>query len=71
VIIRDLIQELNKYPGDAKVLVTWESIFRHIDGEHIFRAPNGIVVIDADDNCSKNNILSGELVPNDGEWEEE
>jgi hypothetical protein len=64
--VSQLRELLDNYPDSAQVLVTWEGIFRRVNSKHVYRAPNGTVVIDADDNHYKNRILSGELVPKDG-----
>ena len=58
------IQEvLEGYPQTAILMVTWEGIFREISKGNIYQSPNGVVVIDADDNLYKPKILSGEKVP--------
>ncbi|MBU0598950.1 hypothetical protein KKF61_08270 [Patescibacteria group bacterium] len=61
--VKELKLLLNNYSESASVLGTWEGIFSEIDEDNLYIAPNGIVVIDLDDNAYKDVILSGKLVP--------
>ncbi len=65
--IADLIVELDKYPKEAKVKITWEGIFQDVRPSDIFRAPTGEVIINAEENISKKHtkseIMSGKLKP--------
>jgi len=61
--IGELREELAKYPKTAKVMITWEGIFHLIRKSNIYRAPNGVVVMDADENFYKREILDGQKRP--------
>jgi len=61
--IEELKGILNLYDSNAQVMVTWESIFCEIDVDSIYKAPNGVIVIDADGNFYKERIVSGDLIP--------
>lgn len=61
--IRELIDALSAYPPDEKVVATWESIFREVS---VYRAANGVVILDADDDGYKAGIMAGDksyLIP--------
>lgn len=60
--VGELIEELSKHPLDAVVMATWESIFREVS---IYRALDGTVVLDADDDRYRDDIETGKLVPQD------
>ena len=46
--VEELIAELQKHPGDARVSGTWEGIFAEI---HVYAGADGTVLLDVD-GCS-------------------
>ena len=58
--IKEFRNYLKKFDLDAKVMITWEGIFRDVKKDNIYKAPNGTIIIDADDNLYKKDILSGD-----------
>ena len=58
--IQELINELSKYDPNEEVIATWEGIIREVD---IYRAKDGTVMIDADENNYKDRFVSGEWNP--------
>lgn len=55
---RALIAALSKHRPDAEVLVTWESTFHQVDEDQIYVSADGDVVIDADGNAYKEQIMT-------------
>jgi len=61
--VKELIEFLNAFDEDVRVLITWEGIFVDIHPEDIYRSKGGSIILDAD-NCNyKDDIVSGRLVP--------
>jgi hypothetical protein len=58
--VRDLLIELGKFPLDAKVRCTWESICPAIDD--IYITPGGTVLVDSSGGY-RPQFESGKLVP--------
>jgi hypothetical protein len=58
VTVRELIEALSKHRPDAKVLVTWETTFHTIDEDQIYVSADRDVVIDADANAYKEQIMA-------------
>lgn len=56
--VRELIASLSKHQPDAEVLVTWESTFHQVDEDQIYVSADGDVMIDADANSYKEQIMT-------------
>jgi len=59
--VRQMIVRLEQMPQDAIVCGTWDMCFW--EARDIFKAPNGVVVIDVSDRDDMEDIISGALVP--------
>lgn len=53
----ELIAELQKYPSDAQVIVTWEGTTHGIDTDSIYMCADGVLAIDADDNFYRDEFV--------------
>lgn len=62
----ELIAELQKYPADVQVKITWETTVHAIKPENLYLSKDGVLLIDADDNNYKKDFESGELSAVDG-----
>lgn len=58
--VKELIHLLTQYPDDEPVIATWEGITREIS---IYRAKDGAVIVDADDEHYRTRFESGEFTP--------
>lgn len=47
--VKELIEHLKKYPENMPIVVTWESISRSIDEDHVYMGKD-VLIIDADYN---------------------
>lgn len=61
--VKELRTLLGNYSDNAKIMVTWEGIFRDIKRSNLYSSPDGVVIIDADRNLYKEEIISGEKLP--------
>ncbi len=58
--VSKLIEILQQQDPKKQVIITWEGIFEAITPDNIYLAPDGRVIIDANENRYKKSILSGE-----------
>lgn len=58
--VEELIKELQKYPAQTKVMVTWEGKTEVIDSENIYLSKDRILLIDADNNFYKKRFTAQE-----------
>jgi len=66
MLVKELKEALGKHPDSAKVMITWEGIFINIRQKSIYLAPNGVLVIGADEDGKcwyKDDILSVKKIP--------
>lgn len=57
--VRELIAVLSKHTdADRRVVVTWETTIHDIDEDQIYLSADGDVVIDADANAYKEQIVT-------------
>lgn len=57
--VRELIAALSTYAeANPNVVVTWETTVNEIDGDQIYLSADGDVVIDADANAYKEQIVT-------------
>jgi hypothetical protein len=59
--VSELIERLRDFDPNAEVITTWESTTHTIDPHNIYRAKNGMVVIDADRNRYREEFEAGVL----------
>ena len=59
--VSDLVKLLRKYQDASVVKVTWEGQVIPIDPENIYLSADGVLLIDADDNCYKYDFESGNM----------
>jgi hypothetical protein len=53
ITVGELIEALERFDRKAKVLATWEGIFKSLLKESIYTGNSDLVLIDADDNFYK------------------
>jgi hypothetical protein len=59
VTVRELIAALSKHvEANPEVLTTWETTFHTIDEDQIYLSADGDLVIDADANAYKEQIMT-------------
>lgn len=58
---KELVECLDAFPNEARVLITWEGLVVEIGPDNIYQAKSGDVLIDADNNYYKEKFQSGDL----------
>jgi hypothetical protein len=58
--VKDLIRSLWGQDPEAKVMITYEGVTRAITAGSVYRAADGTVLLDGDDNHYKDRYVSGE-----------
>lgn len=59
--VQELIDILQQYPKDMKVLSTWESTVNSLTKDNIYESLTGSLYLDADNNSYKENFCKRDI----------